>query len=160
MHVNYKDLPEDSKVWIYPSNRKFHTHEITEIEEKVKKFVENWKSDDENFKASYRFLYNRFIILIADHITTPLLTKDIDASVQLILELQQTYEVQLLDKMNVCFKQGEYVQYKELKDFKKLVKNKAVTAKTIIFDNLITTKEDLENFWEVAIEDSWYNRFL
>jgi hypothetical protein len=52
------------------------------------------------------------------------------------------------------------VQYKELKDFKKLLKNKAVTAKTIIFDNLINNKEDLENYWELAIEDSWYNRYL
>jgi hypothetical protein len=52
------------------------------------------------------------------------------------------------------------VQYKELKEFKKLLKNRAVTGKTIIFDNLITTKTDLENYWEVSIEDSWYNRFL
>ena len=160
MLVDYEALPEDAKVWIYPSNRKFYTEEIAEVEGKITQFVESWKSDDETFKASYRFLYNRFIILIADDITTPLLTADIDASVQFILQLQQDYKVELLDKMNVCFKQGEYVQYKELKDFKKLVKNKAVTAKTIIFDNLISTKEDLESFWEVAIEDSWYNRFL
>ena len=45
-------------------------------------------------------------------------------------------------------------------DFKKLLKNKAVTGKSIIFDNLINNKEDLENFWEITIEDSWYNRFL
>ena len=83
-----------------------------------------------------------------------------NTSVSFILQLQETYKVNLLDKMNVCFKQGEYVQYKELKDFKKLVKNKAVTAKTIIFDNLINNKEDLENYWEITIEDSWYNRYL
>jgi hypothetical protein len=68
--------------------------------------------------------------------------------------------VQLLDKMNVCFKQGDFVQYKELKEFKKLLKNRAVTGRTIIFDNLITSKIDFENYWEVPIEDSWYNRFL
>jgi hypothetical protein len=85
---------------------------------------------------------------------------DIDASVAFILQLQETYKVELLDKMNACFKQGEYVQYKELKDFKKLLKNKAVTAKTIIFDNLVNNKEDLENYWELPIEDSWYNRYL
>ena len=68
--------------------------------------------------------------------------------------------MQLLDKMNVCFKQGKYVQYKELKDFKKLLKNKAVTGKTIIFDNLVVNNYDFKNFWEIPIEDSWYNRFL
>ena len=160
MFVDYSVLPEDAKVWVYPSSRKFYPTEIEEIEQKIKIFVKNWKADDENFKASYQFLHNRFIIFVADVSETTITNLDIDASVSFILELQETYKVELLDKMNACFKQGEFVQYKELKDFKKLVKNKAVTGKTIIFDNLINNKEDLENFWEISIENSWYNRFL
>lgn len=160
MFVDYNSIPEDAKVWIYPSNRKFYPNEIEEIEEKVKIFLQTWKPDDENFKTSYKFLYNRFIILFADDKNLTLKNTDIDTSVSFILELQNDYKVELLDKMNVCFKQGEHVQYKELKDFKKLLKNRAVTAKTIIFDNLVNNKEDLENYWEITIEDSWYNRFL
>jgi hypothetical protein len=160
MFVDYKSISNDAKVWVYPSSRKFYPAEIPEIEQKLKEFVENWKLEDENFKVSYQFLYDRFIILVADDSETALTNADIDASVAFILQLQETYKVALLDKMNACFKQGEYVQYKELKDFKKLLKNKAVTSKTIIFDNLINNKEDLENYWELAIEDSWYNRYL
>ncbi|WP_299665894.1 ABC transporter ATPase [uncultured Polaribacter sp.] len=160
MFVDFKEIPEDAKVWIYPSSRKFYPNEIEEIEEKIKTFVENWKSDDEDFKASYQFLHNRFIVFAADDIAKALTHTDIDASVSFILGLQQVYEVELLDKMNVCFKQGKFVQYKDLKDFKKLLKNKALTGKTIIFDNLITTKQDFENFWEIPIEESWYHRFL
>ena len=160
MLVDYKTLPENSKVWIYPSSRKFYPNEIEEIELKLKNFVENWKKNEGNFKASYRFLYNRFLILIVDDENIILSNNDIDTSVSFILELQNFYKVELLDKMNVCFKQGEYIQYKELKDFKKLLKNKAITGKTIVFDNLITSKTDLENYWEIPIEDSWYNRYL
>ncbi|QTD38765.1 ABC transporter ATPase [Polaribacter batillariae] len=160
MLVEFDSIPEDAKVWIYPSSRKFYANEIDEVEQKVKNFVKTWKTDSENFKASYKILHNRFIVLAADHLTTTLSNKDIDASVAFILELQETYKVALLDKMNVCFKQGKYIQYKELKDFKKLLKNKAITAKTIIFDNLIATKQEFENHWQVAIEDSWYGRFL
>lgn len=160
MFVDYESISNDAKVWVYPSNRKFYPTEIEEIEEKVKTFVENWKADDENFKASYQFLNNRFIALIADDENSSITNSDIDASVTFILELQEFYKVELLDKMNVCFKQGEFVQYKELKDFKKLVKNRAVTGKTIIFDNLITNNHDFKSFWEIPIEESWYNRFL
>ena len=85
--------------------------EIDEIEAKVKTFIEHWKSDDENFKVSYRFLYNRFIIFIVDVSNIELTNTDIDTSVLFILSLQETYKVDLLDKMNVCFKQGEFVQY-------------------------------------------------
>ncbi|MFK8060695.1 MAG: ABC transporter ATPase [Polaribacter sp.] len=160
MFTEYSLIPNDAKVWIYPSSRKFYANEIEVLENKIKDFIASWKKDDENFKASYKFLYNRFIILFADDEESTLTNADIDTSVSFILQLQQEYEIELLDRMNVCFKQGEFVQYKELKDFKKLLKNKAVTAKTIVFDNLITTKQDFDTFWEVAIEDSWYSRFL
>lgn len=160
MLVDYNSISDDAKVWIYPSSRKFYPTEINDVQQQLKNFVETWKVEDDTFKASYQLLYNRFIILVADTIENPLTNKDIDASVSFIISLQQKYEVQLLDKMNVCFKQGEFVQYKELKDFKNLLKNKAITGKTIVFDNLITNNYEFKNFWETPIEDSWYNRYL
>ncbi|MGY0426532.1 MAG: ABC transporter ATPase [Polaribacter sp.] len=159
MFVDFDLIPEDAKVWIYPSSRKFYTDELEIINQKITSFVQNWKGD-EDFTASYKILYNRFIILTADDSASPLTNVNVDASVSFILQLEQKYTVTLLDKMNVCFKQGKFVQYKELKDFKKLLKNKAVTGKTIIFDNLISTKHDFENYWEISIEASWYRRFL
>ena len=62
MFVDYKSISEEAKAWIYPSSRKFYSNEIEEIEKKIKVFVESWKVCDENFKCSYQFLYNRFII--------------------------------------------------------------------------------------------------
>ena len=38
MFVNFDEIPEDAKVWVYPSSRKFYTNEIPEIAEKIKKF--------------------------------------------------------------------------------------------------------------------------
>ena len=159
MLVDFNTLSEESKVWIYPSNRKFYPQEIEGLKEKLKTFSEEWKSEDEDFKVSFELKYNRFIIFSVEA-NTPLSNVEIDKQVGYVLQLQQEYDVELLDKMNVCFKQGEYTQYKELKDFKKLIKNKAVTGKTIVFDNLVQTKYEFENYWEVPITESWYNRFL
>ena len=76
------------------------------------------------------------------------------------MELEKDLDVVLFDKINVCYKQGEFVQYKDLKEFKKMMKNKGVSKKTIVFDNMITTKAELENDWEINIMDSWLGRFL
>lgn len=160
MLVEFDSLPETARLWIYPSSRKFYTDEIPEIEEKIQKFLKVWKEESSSFKSSYQIQYNRFIVLAVDDTSSEMTIQDIDSSVQLILQLQQDHEVTLLDKMNVCFKQGKYVQYKELKDFKKLLKNKALTGKSIVFDNLVQTKDEYEHYWELPIEESWYNRFL
>ncbi len=156
--VDFKILSEEARIWIYPCNRKFYPQEIEGLKTKIENFIKDWNNDDD-FIASYQLLYNRFIIFSTES-TSEVTSKDIDKQVVFILQLQQEYEVELLDKMNVCFKQGEHIQYKEIKEFKKLLKNKSVNDKTIVFDNLIQTKYDLENFWEVPITESWYNRFL
>ena len=44
MYVPFENLPEDSKIWIYQSNRKFSEEEITEIENELKTFLENWSA--------------------------------------------------------------------------------------------------------------------
>ncbi|WP_420551697.1 ABC transporter ATPase [Tenacibaculum aiptasiae] len=158
MLVDFNTLSEEAKVWIYPSSRKFYPQEIEGLKEKLKTFSEKWKSE-EDFKVSFELRYNRFIIFsVEDNIQ--LSNAEIDKQVAFVLQLQQEYDIELLDKMNVCFKQGEYTQYKELKDFKKLIKNKSVTGKTIVFDNLVQTKHELDNYWEVPITESWYSRFL
>jgi len=160
MFLSFELLPENAKVWVYPSSRKFYKNEIPEILAKVDEFVGNWKKYDEDFKASFKIEYDRFIVFAADDSKSLLTIPELDALISFILQLQFEYAVELLDKMNVCFKQGEFVQYKEIKEFKKLLKNKSVSKTTIVFDNLIQTKFDLENHWEVPITDSWYNRFL
>lgn len=160
MLVPYDSLTESAKLWIYPASRKFYKEEVSVVKEKIETFVSLWRKEDEDFKASYQFLHDRFIIVLAQDDNGKLVSQDIDQLVGFILNLQTEYDLELLDRMNVCFKQGEFVQYKEIKAFKKMLKSKSVSEKTIVFDNLIQTKEELENFWEVPITESWYNRFL
>mgnify|MGYP000061864819 CR=1 FL=1 len=160
MLVPFETLSESAKTWVYPASRKFYTNELEEVEGKIKDFISEWKKEDVEFKASYRFLYNRFVVILAEDPQGKLTNQDLDQVVTFIFKLQSEYDLELLDRMNVCFKQGEFVQYKEIKEFKKLLKNKSVSDKTIVFDNLIQTKEELAHFWEVPITESWYNRFL
>ena len=77
-----------------------------------------------------------------------------------IQNLEQKYEVDLLDKMNVTFKMGEHVAFKPLIDFKKLAKEKAVSGNTIVFNNLVNTLGEWKDFWEVPASESWHNRFF
>ncbi|MDC9722667.1 MAG: ABC transporter ATPase [Urechidicola sp.] len=160
MFVDFEKLPETSKIWIYQSDRKFYPNEIEGLKNKIEGFLSSWNDNGIDIIASYQLKYNRFIILAVDETIDSITVNAIDDSVRLILQLQDDYKVELLDKLNVCFKQGEFVQYKELKDFKKLIKSKSVSEKTLVFNNLINTKGELESDWEIPITESWHNRFL
>ena len=160
MYVPFDTLPEEAKVWIYQSNRKFSDEEIIAIEENLKLFIENWAAHGHQLEASFVTRYNRFIIIAVNQEVQAATGCSIDASVQFIQNLEQQYGVDLLDKMNVTFKMGEHVTFKTLLDFKKLAKEKAVSSNTIVFNNLVNTIGEWEQFWEVPASESWHNRFF
>jgi len=160
MLVNFDTLPENSRIWIYQSNRSFSEVELNEILSKLKVFLQAWVAHGADLKAGFEIKYKRFIVIALDQDKQSATGCSIDASVQFIQELERVYSVDLMDKMNVSYKQGEYVAHKTLTEFKKMAKNKAVSKNTIVFNNLVNSKSEYQEFWEVPVSESWHSRFV
>ena len=160
MNIPFKELPEESKIWIYQSNRKFSDDEFSVIEIELIAFLEQWSAHGKSLSCGYELKYNRFIIIAVDQEIQNPTGCSIDASVQFIQSLEKKFEVDLLDKMNVTFKLGDHIAHKTLADFKKMAKDKAVTENTIVFNNLINNIAEYNDSWEVAAGDSWHSRFF
>lgn len=160
MFVPFEELPLESRIWIYQSSRKFTDEEVTEIEKELAAFIADWSAHGASLEASYTLRYNRFIIIAVNQEVQANTGCSIDASVAFIQKLEQKYSVDLLDKMNVAFKQGEYITYKTLLEFKKLAKDKSVSENTIVFNNLVNTIEEWNESWEVPAYESWHSRFF
>ncbi|MBY0486202.1 MAG: ABC transporter ATPase [Flavobacteriaceae bacterium] len=160
MYIPFENLPEESKIWIYQSSRKFSEEEIADIEKDLIEFQTNWSAHGTSLEASFLIKYNRFIVIAVNQEVQPATGCSIDKSVEFIQNLEQKYSVDLLDKMNVAFKQGEFVTYKTLIDFKKLAKEKAVSENTIVFNNLVNTIEEFNEGWEIPASESWHSRFF
>lgn len=150
MLTKYSEISADAKVFLFPSSKKFYDNELEIIQPKIETFLSNWKVD----KVSYKIDYQRFLLFFVES-DTVLSTKILDELTSLIFEIENELSITLLDKVNICFKQGEYVQYQDMKKFRTLIKNKSVSKKTVIFNHLIQSKEDYENDFEVPILDSW-----
>ncbi|MEW5675329.1 ABC transporter ATPase [Flavobacterium enshiense] len=160
MHVDFNTLPEDSRIWVYQSDRKFTDDEITEIDAALADFIKDWSAHGTGLEASFLTKYNRFIILAINQNVQNATGCSIDASVSFIQSLEKKYGVDLLDRMNVTFRLGDYIAYKTLIDFKKMAKEKAVSENTIVFNNLVNTIGEWQDFWEVPAKESWHSRFF
>lgn len=160
MLIPFENLPDSSKVWIYQANRSFSDLELQEITTQSENFITQWTVHGADLKASFEIRYKRFIIFGLDQELNMASGCSIDASVHFIQQLEKQYNVELLDKMNVSYKQGEFIAYKNLVDFRKMAKEKAVSPNTIVFNNLVNTKAEYLSDWEVPASESWHNRFL
>lgn len=155
MLVQFDSLPETSRVYYYPSSRKFYPDEIPVITSKVETFCKGLA----DAQISYRLVYDRFVLFFVSE-NTPLSIEQNDQLVEFVLDLEKEFGINLLDKVNVCFKQGEFVQRKEIKDFKKLIKSRSVSGKTLILDPMINTKAEFLTNWEVPLSESWLSHLL
>lgn len=160
MLVDFNTLPEESRVWIYQANRSFNDDEISEIESKLDTFISNWTAHGADLQSGYIIKYRRFIVIAINQSLSTATGCSIDASVHFIQQLEKDYNVDLMDKMNVSYKQGDFIAYKNLVDFKKMAKEKAVSKNTIVFNNLVNNIAEFNENWEVPASESWHARFM
>tara|TARA_R110002049_G_scaffold294017_2_gene479944 strand:+ start:1061 stop:1546 length:486 start_codon:yes stop_codon:yes gene_type:complete len=160
MLVDFNTLPEDSRVWIYQCNRSFSDEELAQLKTQLDTFIEAWTAHGKDLESGYKIVYKRFIVIALNQKLNVATGCSIDASVSFIQQLEQQYNVDLMDKMNVSYKQGEFIAYKSLIDFKKMAQQKAVSKNTIVFNNLVTNIAEFNENWEVPASESWHNRFI
>lgn len=160
MLVSFDKLPLNSRVWVYSSNRKFIQKEIISIRKDLEDFLSNWTSHNQNLETAFELRYDRFIIIALNQEINNASGCSIDNCVRFIKKLEKKYEVDLLDKMNVIYKQDKHLYHKKLNEFISMYKNNLVSRNTVVFNNLVNTVGEYKDQWEVPAKESWHNRFM
>ena len=160
MFTHYKNLPKNSRVWIYQSDREFTIKEIEFISVQAEDFINQWTRHGDDLKGSFTIKYNQFLVLAVDESFNNVSGCSIDSSVRFIKQLENELQLDLMDKMNITFKDNQNINLVKLPDFQKYIKDKKVTSETIVFNNMVSSKEDFESNWEVPAKQSWHKRFL
>jgi len=161
MYVKFEYLPSNSRVWVYQSEREFSNQEINFISEKAIEFIDQWTKHGFNLKGSFTFKYNQFLILAVDEGFNNVSGCSIDSSVRFVKELEKSLEVDMMNKMNISFKDDDDdINIVRMSNFKEFTKSNKITSETIVFNNMISTIGELETQWEVSVNNSWHKRFL
>ncbi|HUR67564.1 MAG TPA: hypothetical protein VMZ03_14520 [Chitinophagaceae bacterium] len=165
MNLEYKYLLEGnfhpgSRVWIYQASRLFNLSEALEIEEMLKTFTEDWKSHGTPVKGAGYLFFGQFIVLMADERATGVSGCSTDSSVRLIKDIEQQFSVHMFDRTTLAFivkdKPDSYrTELLPLSQLQYAIDNNFIDADTLYFNNLVETKEELENNWMVPVKDSW-----
>lgn len=160
MYVEYEAMPNDARIWVYQSTKKLKADEELKINYDLTNFLNTWKRHGKDLKASFKIFHNQFIVILVDEKFNPVSGCAIDESVNFMKQLEKKYNLDVTNNLNISFFQDTEINVVPLQTFKKYIADKKVTENTTVFNNLVTTKQQLETEWEVAIANSWHNRFL
>ncbi len=146
-----------SKVWVYQSNREFTASEVVEIQEKLDAFTAQWQAHGHQLKAKAEIFYNYFIVITVDEAVSNVTGCSIDASVRILKEIEEQYNLDLFNRFNMAYMVDGKVVSSSKEDFETLVSIKKVTPETTVFNNMVQTLEEFQSKWQVPFAQSWHN---
>ena len=160
MYVEFHDLPDSSRIWVYQSDRELSPAQIEDMKGVLKDFVEEWTRHGDDLKGSFAILHNHFIVIGVDESFNQVSGCSIDASTHVFKRFEQQFGIDLFNKLNTAFRSGEHINIVSMSDFQRFVREERITENTTVFNNMVQTKGQLVNSWEVPAAESWHSRYF
>ena len=154
-------LAPHSRVWIYQATRFLTQDEVQKINTSLQQFIPTWASHGNELYGDFIIVDSLFLIVGADEQKSPTSGCSIDALNRHIKKLGDELNIEFFDRLRVAFYDAQnQIQVLPMHEFKALMKADKVTGSTLVFNNLIETKADLETKWKSSVKNSWHKNLL
>ncbi len=153
-------MPADSRIWIYQSNREFSHGEEVRIADLARDFLESWTAHNQELKASFEIRHHIFLILMIDQNHALASGCSIDKSVHFIQQIEKEFSVSLMDRQIFAIKENERISLVGRKKFDAMINSGEINGNTLVFNNLVETKKELESQWIIPISKSWHGAMV
>src|SRR5690606_35880102 len=154
-------ISPNAKVWIYQASKPFTESDASKINEACTTFVEEWSAHGNSLIADYQMFFNQFICLFVDETGFTASGCSIDSSVHFIKSLEKEYNISLMNRTDVAYidKNGD-VKIIDMHGLKEAFEAGEISRDTLVFNNLIRTRGEMDTNWLIPISQSWQNRLL
>jgi hypothetical protein len=150
------NISEHSRIWIYQANRALTPQETAQIQTRLDTFTAQWLAHGHELLAKGEVRYNQFIILAVDEQQAGATGCSIDKSVKLMLDLEKEFNINLFDRFQLAYRDGEQINTCSREEFQELLSSGKINGDTIVFNNLVSTRRALETNWQIPMRESWH----
>jgi hypothetical protein len=153
-------LNPQARIWVYQANEPFGKKEVTEVEQNLQQFAQQWVSHNHQLKAGAAVLYDRFLVLAVDETQAGASGCSIDSSVNFLKKLGAHYQRDLFDRLRFSYVKDGEVHTVGKDEFAQLYKDGIIDEETVVFDPLVKTVAELSANFEKPLKNSWHARFV
>ena len=160
MYVAFDQIPDSARVWIYQSNRILSEAEITHIRKEAEAFLSKWTAHGATLHSSANVFHKQFLVIALDEGLNQASGCSIDSSVTFVKQLEQAFGNSFFDRTQVAFLLEGKVHLTAMSKVKEKIKNGSIGKDTLTFNNLVTSKQDLEAQWLTPVKETWLKRYF
>lgn len=158
--MNWRELPDHSRVWIYQCDRMLTEEEATAIRKKAEDFVADWSAHGTPLHASVDLIDRLFLLIMVDENQAMASGCSIDKSVAFVKALETEFGVSFMDRMKVAVETTSGLQLVHLHALPDWKAEGKINDQTLVYDNLVKNKKEFAERWKTPIAESWHHRFL
>ena len=156
MLVDFNTISDESRIWIYASEKKLTNNQKKYILNFMSLNLQKWKAHNTSLTSGVTILEDHFIIIALDESKNLATGCSIDTLQKNIQEIERELSISLMNRLNIFCKidlDGKIVclSTNKLKD--------KVGDNTLFYDLTIQKKYDLLT-WCKPIKEGWCKRFL
>lgn len=157
-HFIPADFSNQSKVWVYQTNRLLSIQEALQLEPLLQTFTAQWRSHGAPVKGYANLLFGRFIVLMADETETQVGGCSTDYSVHFIQQIEQLLNIQLFNRQMLAFIVKNRVELLPVTQLEYAIQNGFINQHTLYFNNLVANKKELLENWIIPAGKSWLGK--
>lgn len=161
MYYKFDQLDDLSRIWLFQSTEYLEFEKVERISARLMNFVEGWQAHGNDLKASFTILHNRFVVVALDEASYQATGCSIDKLTHVIQALEKELQISLLDPTQIAFRdENGLIQTIHMVDFRAALDSGDFDQDTVVFNNLIELKRQLDNEHETNVARSWHRQWL
>ncbi len=154
--ATFNGFAPNSRTWVYQASRNLSKAEVEEVKTLASGFAAQWKSHGTPLKAAADVLYDRFLVMMVDEDAGSAGGCSIDSSVAQIRSFEQKLNINFLDRLNLAYlNSDDELETVHANKVAEAFAHGTLTEQTTVFNNMVTSKNELETAWRIPLIESW-----
>lgn len=158
--ADWKNLPDDSRVWIYQADRLLTDAEVAHIQNAAKQFVEGWSTHGTPLQADIDIFDHLFLMVMVDEHHASASGCSIDKSVAFVRAMENDLKLSFMDRMKVAVEINSGIELVSLHALSDLKQAGKITDHTLVHNPLVKDKKEFLAGFKLPISESWHKQFL
>ncbi len=146
-------FPDESRVWVYVSNKAVDKVIQTEIQEKLHDFLSKWAAHGAALVADCAWINDFQLVIALNEAAAGASGCSIDSKTRFLRQIGADYSIDWYDRFSLIVNENgkdQVVLFHELNQF----------PNGMLYDNLVQRLGELRTNWPVKISESRYKQFV
>jgi hypothetical protein len=148
------------RIWIYTLSKKLDATQLADMSQRCQYFVDHWTAHEVSLDASFEVHKQRLLIFKVDEANYNASGCSIDKQVRFVKELEQLYDIELLNRLLVAYEHGDDVSVVKQSQLSELLASGLINEHTIVYNNTITNSIELTTNWRVPLIQTWLSKYI